>query len=171
VPISDRTRRVTAATAIATALAVPAEGLRRVAYYDPPGILTVCYGHTGTDVVRGRVYDLKECGTLLDADMQKAVALVDNCAPGLPPNVLAAFADAVYNMGPKVACDRRPAPVGSTAARLLAAGKFKEACARLTDWNKAHVAGQLVPLPGLTKRRQLEVDVCLAPYADPGSTL
>ena len=32
-------KRIAAATAIATALAVPAEGLRQYAYYDPPGIL------------------------------------------------------------------------------------------------------------------------------------
>lgn len=46
-----RNRRV-AALAAALALAIPAEGLRQYAYYDPPGILTVCYGST-RDVVPG----------------------------------------------------------------------------------------------------------------------
>ena len=45
------TPRSKGALALAVALAVPAEGLRQYAYYDPPGILTVCYGTTGRDVV------------------------------------------------------------------------------------------------------------------------
>src|SRR5690349_21182057 len=96
-------RRTAVAAAIATALAIPAEGLRRVAYYDPPGILTVCYGST-TNVEKAKVYSLDECKARLDADMLAAVLIVDRCAPGLPVHVLAAFADAVYNMGPTIAC-------------------------------------------------------------------
>ena len=41
------TDRRAIAAILATAIAVPAEGLRQWAYYDPPGILTVCRGHTG----------------------------------------------------------------------------------------------------------------------------
>jgi lysozyme len=167
-PINQRTA---VATAIAVALAVPAEGIRRVAYYDPPGILTVCRGHTGPDVRKDKVYSLPECDAFMDADMRKAVALVEKCAPGLPPNVLAAFADAVYNMGPKVACDTRPPPDGSTAARYLKAGLLPHACDQLLRWDKAKIAGQMVSLPGLTKRRQEERAICLAPFADQGITL
>jgi GH24 family phage-related lysozyme (muramidase) len=42
--VEDKTRRRSAAAALAVAIAIPAEGLRQWAYYDPPGILTVCYG-------------------------------------------------------------------------------------------------------------------------------
>lgn len=145
-------KRIAAATAIATALAIPAEGLRQYAYYDPPGILTVCYGHTG-DVEKHRKYTLEECNELLSEDMKTAITAVERCVPGLPENVLAAFADAVYNMGPKIACDTTK----STAARLLKAGKIEEACRQLPKWNKA--GG--VPLPGLTKRRNAEMELCL----------
>lgn len=145
-------KRLAAVAAIATALAIPAEGLRQYAYYDPPGILTVCYGHTG-NVEKHRKYSLEECEQLLTDDMRTAITAVERCVPGLPENVLAAFSDAVYNMGPKIACDTSK----STAARLLKAGKLEEACKQLPKWNKA--AG--VPLPGLTKRRQAEMDVCL----------
>jgi len=145
-------KRLAAATAIATALAIPAEGLRQYAYYDPPGILTVCYGHTG-DVEKHRKYTLEECNELLSEDMKTAITAVERCVPGLPENVLAAFADAVYNMGPKIACDTTK----STAARLLKAGKIEEACRQLPKWNKA--GG--VPLPGLTKRRNAEMELCL----------
>ena len=146
------TKRIAAATAIATALAIPAEGLRQYAYYDPPGILTVCYGHTG-DVQKSKKYTLEECQALLTKDMNDAIAAVERCVPGLPENVLAAFGDAVYNIGPRIACDTSK----STAARLLKAGKIEEACRQLPKWNKA--GG--VPLPGLTKRRNAEMELCL----------
>lgn len=154
----DRSRQVLLATAIATALAVPAEGVRRVAYYDPPGILTVCRGHTGADVVNGKVYSLAECDKLMTDDMRAAVATVERCTPGLPVNVLAAFSDAVFNIGPKIVCDTK----ASTAARLLKAGDYAAACNQLLRWDKAVVLGVMVPLPGLTTRRSAEQKVCLA---------
>ena len=153
-PVSDKAKRLAAVTAIATALAVPAEGLRQYAYYDPPGILTVCYGHTG-DVVKGKKYSLDECKALLTEDMAEAVDQVERCHPNLPVQVTAAFSDAVFNLGPKVACD-------STASRFLAVGNYEAACRELPKWNKARVMGQLVPLPGLTTRRAKEMAVCLS---------
>ncbi len=39
--MASNTRRLGAAAAIATLIAIPAEGFRQFAYYDPPGILTV----------------------------------------------------------------------------------------------------------------------------------
>ena len=152
--MTPRQRRIGAAAVIATAIAIPCEGLRQWAYYDPPGILTVCYGST-TNVVAGRRYPLDECKARLNADMTAAVEAVERCHPGLPENVLAAFGDAVYNIGPKVACD-------STAAKLLAAGDIIGACNQLPRWNRARVAGVSVELPGLTARRAKERALCLA---------
>ena len=147
--------RLFAAAALATAIAIPAEGFRQWAYKDiaNPRLLTVCYGTTGNDVVAGRKYSLQECRAFLDRDMLKAVQTVEQCHPGLPENVLAAFSDAVYNLGPSVACE-------STAARLLRSGKVIEACDQLPRWNKAKVAGVYVELPGLTKRREAERRLC-----------
>jgi lysozyme len=147
-----------AAAAIATALAIPAEGLRRVAYYDPPGILTVCRGHTGPDVVKGRVYSLAECDAFMTQDMREAVRVTYACIPNAPVPVLAAFSDAVFNIGPRIACDTKV----STAARLLRDGNWAAACNELGKWNKARLAGVLVALPGLTKRRAAEKEVCLS---------
>ena len=152
--ITDRHKRIATVSALACAIAIPAEGLRQWAYLDPVGILTTCYGHTG-NVVAGKKYSLEECRALLTADMMEAVNAVEKCHPGLPENVHAAFADAVFNLGPKVACE-------STASRYLAVGDFHAACRELPRWNKARVAGALVPLPGLTKRRQKEMELCLA---------
>jgi lysozyme len=144
------------AVAMAVALAIPAEGLRRTAYYDPPGILTVCRGHTGPDVIAGKVYTLAECDAFMSNDMRNAITMVERCAPGLPDHVLAAFGDAVFNLGPKIACDTR----NSTAARLLAAGDIMGACAQLPRWNQARIAGVMMELPGLTTRRAAERALC-----------
>lgn len=89
--------------------------------------------------------------------MLHAIDTVDRCAPGLPTNVLAAFADATYNLGPTIACNRAK----STAARLLAAGDYAAACRQLPRWSKAKIMGVMVDLPGLVKRRAAETDICL----------
>ena len=150
--------KVGLAVALATAIAIPAEGLRRIAYYDPPGILTVCYGST-SGVIAGKRYTMDECKARLDRDMLHAVEQVDRCAPNAPPNVLAAFGDAAYNMGPRIACDT----TASTAARKLKAQDWPGACRELPKWDKARIAGVLVPLPGLTARRAKEMALCLTP--------
>lgn len=144
------------AAAIATAIAIPAEGLRQVAYYDPVGILTICYGDT-SNVRPGQTASLEECKARLDREMLQAIEQVDRCVPNLPVNVLAAFGDAVYNIGPRIACDTSK----STAARLLAAGDYGGACAQLPRWNKACRLGACVVLPGLTKRRNAEYQLCM----------
>lgn len=150
--------KVGLAVALATAIAIPAEGLRRIAYYDPPGILTVCYGST-SGVIAGKRYTMDECKARLDKDMLHAVEQVDRCAPNAPTNVLAAFGDAAYNLGPRIACDT----ANSAAARKLKAQDWPGACRELPKWDKARIIGVLVPLPGLTARRAKEMALCLAP--------
>ena len=146
-----------AALAAACAIAVPMEGLRTKAYRDPVGIPTICFGTT-RGVMLGDVATVAQCEGMLTKEMLESIDAVDRCVPNLPSNVLAAFSDAVYNLGPKIACD----PARSTAARKLKAGDFVGACNELPRWDKASVPGLgLVPLPGLTKRRQLERELCL----------
>lgn len=152
-----KSNRLAIAAALAAALAIPAEGLRQVTYYDPPGILTACRGHTGPDVHAGVRYSLEQCDVWLTNDMRAAVVKVDACAPGLPVEVLAAFSDAAFNAGPTIACDTAK----STAARYLRAGQLRAACDQLPRWDKARVAGVLVTLPGLSKRRAAERELCL----------
>lgn len=147
------------AAIIATAIAIPAEGLRLQPYYDQVGILTVCYGHTGADVVRGKNYSLIECRQRLNDDMMNALAIVDRCHPNLPVKVLAAFGDATFNLGGKVACD-------STASKYLSAGNLVAACNELPKWNKARVGGVLTELAGLTARREKERQLCLSGASD-----
>lgn len=151
-------QKKSAALAIATTLAVPAEGLRQYAYYDPPGVLTVCYGST-RNVVKGVKYSIGECKQRLEGEMLLAVATVEVCAPGLGVNQTAAFGDAVYNLGPNIICNTKK----STLARLVKLHDINGACNQLTRWDKANVAGMMIPLPGLTKRRVAEKELCLTP--------
>ena len=148
--------RIATALGIAATMAAGFEGIRQTAYSDPVGIATVCYGST-TDVDPRKLYSLDECRERLDRDMLEAVEAVERCAPGLPPHVLASLADAVYNIGPRIVCDRQ----GSTLARYLAAGDIEGACRELPRWSRARVAGVMVTLPGLVKRREAEMRLCL----------
>lgn len=148
----ERAKKLVAIASVAAVLAAGWEGLRQYAYYDPrpnDPILTVCYGST-QNVEKGKKYTLEECKERLNQDMLIAVKQVEKCHPNLPDNVLIAFADAVYNIGPKVACN-------STASKYLAQGNYEAACKELPRWNKANG----VVLKGLTNRRNEEMQICL----------
>ena len=153
-------QRIGVAITLAAAIAIPAEGLRQTWYVDPVGVDTVCYGTT-TNIDKTKRYTKDQCLALLSKDMAEAVRQVDACVPGLPIGVLAAFSDAAYNIGPKIACNTQQ----STAARLLKAGDLKGACQQLPRWNKGKVMGVAVELPGLTKRRAREMEICLKDVA------
>lgn len=148
----------TAALALATAIAIPAEGLRQAAYLDPVKIPTICFGTT-TGVKLGDYRTVEQCKAYLNRDMEASVAIVERCVqPTLTVNQTAAFADAVYNIGSTPVCDQSK----STLARKLAAGDVIGACHELPRWDKARVMGVMVSLPGLTKRRIAERDLCLS---------
>lgn len=156
-PVVVNTKRSLAALTVvaaitATTLTAPSEGLSLKPYHDiaNPSLITVCYGETHN--VQNRKYTLAECKARLDNSMLNAVRIVDGCHPGLPDNVLIAFSDAVYNMGPTIACDREL----SHAAIYLDNKDYNKACNEITKWNKQH-------LPGIYTRRAKERFVCLTP--------
>lgn len=150
-----RAQQMAAAALAAAAIAMPAEGLRRWAYEDAKGVITTCWGSTKS-VDPNHHYSLEECRARLDQDMQEAIGHVERCVPGLPEHQLAALADAVFNLGPDVVCNVKK----SSVARLAQAGRVEEACDALLRWNKVKKAGMAIELPGLTKRRQRERDLC-----------
>lgn len=142
----------------AVAMTASFEGLRNYAYLDPAGIPTICLGYTH-GVQLGDFKTTAECEALLGAEFLAAVDVVIRCVPRqLTPGPLGAMADAVYNIGPRPVCDRS----SSKMARLLFAGEIAAACKELPRWNKARVAGVLVPLPGLTRRREAFMAMCLS---------
>lgn len=155
-------QRTTAALVAAIAIAAPFEGLRNYAYRDPVGIPTICYGSI-QGVRMGDHKTTAQCEALLGKEMWARVLTVERCVPGLPVNMLAAWASAVYNLGDHLVCS----PARSTAARLLKAGKWLDACRQLPRWNKATVLGVLTELPGLSRRRAAEMTLCVKPEAAP----
>lgn len=153
-----KAKKTGVAVALACCLAAPFEGMRNWAYRDPVGIPTACFGTT-KGVKLGQHYTNEQCNGLLNKEMAQAVETVVRCVPGdLTINQIAAFGSGVYNIGEKLVCDQK----NSTVARLLAAGKVVEACQQLLLWNKATKAGVLIALPGLTRRRTAEMDLCLS---------
>ncbi len=155
VALTDSQRRIATATAAATALAGPCEGLRQYAYRDVTGLPTICMGSTkGVKMTDFRT--IPECNAMLTVEMRAKVEAVEKCHPGLPVSVLAAMSDAAYNLGEGVICDR-----SHTVAQYLYKGDFLQGCNALPLYDKARVAGVLVALPGLTKRRGLERGICL----------
>jgi len=139
---------------IAAGLITKWEGERFTPYPDPAtggAPWTVCYGHTGPDVVRGRRYTRAECEALLDADMRVANASTRRCLPmPMLPQIEAALTSAVFNIGPRVVC-------GSTLQRKALANDWPGACAALDSWKYA--AGRV--MRGLVLRRADEKAICL----------
>lgn len=143
--------------ALVAALAAPIigkwEGVRYEAYPDPAtggAPWTVCYGHTGGDVIRGKRYTIDECDAFLAVDMVEANAAVNRCLsmPKLA-HVEAALTSAAFNIGPKVVC-------GSALQRKALANDWPGACAELSQWRMA--AGRV--MKGLELRRADERQLC-----------
>ncbi len=143
--------------AIAIAVVAPFEGLRTVAYKDPVGIPTICFGET-KGVRMGDTATKAECQAMLEDRLQEFHADLAKCLPALPtmpPEVQASFVSWSYNIGTGAACK-------STLVRKARAGDLRGACNELPKWDKARVAGKLVALPGLTRRRAEEQALCLS---------
>ena len=140
-----------AALLIAGGLVTKWEGVRYTPYRDTGGILTVCYGHVGSDVVPGRSYTQDECEALKRADLAIANAAVKRCLTmPLLPQIEGALTSAVYNAGPKVVC-------GSTLQKMAQLNNWPGACNQLNRWK---YIGRTVS-PGLENRRMDEAAVCL----------
>lgn len=157
-PKSSGTGKTAAGIAVlVSALAAPVvmkwEGVRYEAYPDPAtggAPWTVCYGHTGPDVVRGKKYTRADCEAFLDQDMAVANRAVNRCLP-MPKlaHVEAALTSAAFNVGPSVVC-------GSTLQRKATANDWPGACAELDRWKFA--AGRV--MKGLVLRRVDERKLC-----------
>lgn len=132
-------------------LIMPWEGVKYVPYYDIGGVLTVCYGHTGPDIIKNKKYTKQECINLLKADLVRFDRAVDRCIQtDLPKNTKAAFVSFAFNVGESAMCN-------STLAKLANMGNLKGACNQLPRWR--YVKGREVR--GLFNRRVSERKLCL----------
>ncbi|EDS0623340.1 lysozyme [Salmonella enterica] len=127
------------------------EGRRYIPYRDVAGVLTVCDGHTGKDIIPGKRYTDAECDALLDKDLKRVKAQVDPLIKvSIPESERAAFYSFVYNVG-------TGAFARSTLLKKLNAGDHAGACNELKRWTYA--GGR--QWKGLMTRREIEREVCL----------
>lgn len=75
------------------------EGCRLTAYKCPAGVLTVGYGHTGTDVVAGMVITQQQADELLQKDVRWAEDAVNREKLNINQNQFDALVSFVFNLG------------------------------------------------------------------------
>ncbi|CNC67754.1 lysozyme [Yersinia pseudotuberculosis] len=128
------------------------EGRKHVAYYDVVGVLTVCDGHTGKDIIPGKKYSDAECDALLQKDLAPVQRIVDTAVKvQLSKYQKAALYSFTYNVG-------QNAFTKSTLLKKLNTGDIKGACDELRRW--IYAGGR--PWKGLQNRREIERELCLA---------
>lgn len=146
----SRIRKGTAIGALAVAVVGGFEGLRQTAYRDVVDVPTLCYGET-RGVKMGMMATKAQCDDMLMRGLQDFERGVLSCTTAsLPDTRLVAVVSLAYNIGVGAYCK-------SSVVRLLNAGRPKAACDAMLKWNKA--GG--ITLPGLTRRRQAERELCL----------
>ena len=135
------------------------EGIRLTAYVCPAGVLTIGYGHTGSDVKPGMRITEEEAEKLLWRDTESAQQTVSSFVNAkLNQNEYDALVSFTFNVGPT-------AFVNSTLLRLLNhGGDRKVVAAEFGRWVKA---GSATPVPGLVRRREEEKKLFLEKIKHP----
>lgn len=127
------------------------EGLELEAYYCPAGVLTIGYGHTGTDVYIGQRITAEEADRILRADLGRFEKSVNELIEvELTQHEFDATVSFAFNVG-------SGALSSSTFRRRINGGEDKATCFReeFPKW----VNGPNGPLPGLVRRRDAEVEL------------
>lgn len=129
------------------------EGFRETAYLCPAGVLTIGFGHTGSDVKKGQVVTYKEAYDMLLEDLKRY-------ASGLAPWVNVQVTEGQYIALLSLAYNIGVDGVVHKCPKLLHAvntADIDEAARQFLDVNK--VNGK--ELPGLTRRRKVEAKLFL----------
>lgn len=121
-------------------------------YKDVAGVWTVCDGHTGNDIIKGKKYTDRECDRLLWNDLQPVKKTVDSLVK-VPLNEYqrASLYSFTYNVGSGSFSK-------STLLKKLNAGDQVGACEELRRW--VYAGG--MKWRGLMNRRDMERSMCLA---------
>lgn len=127
------------------------EGCELTAYRCAAGRLTIGYGSTGSHVKEGMTITEAEAEALLKRDLARFETGVEALVGDAPTtsDQFSALVSFAFNLGLQ-------ALLKSTLLKRHKAGKIAEASDQFLAWNKARVNGNLVPLKGLTRRREAE---------------
>ncbi|WP_278399230.1 lysozyme [Hafnia paralvei] len=126
------------------------EGREYVPYKDVVGVITVCDGHTGNDIIINKRYSDAECDALTKADLERIAKQVNpNIKVKTTETQLAAIYSFSYNVGAN-------AFINSTMLKKLNAGDYSGACDELKRW--VYAGGK--KWKGLMNRRDVEYEVC-----------
>lgn len=128
------------------------EGTRYKPYDDVVGVLTVCQGYAGKDVIRNKTYTPLECKVLLERELASHGAGVLKCVNvPLSPHEYDAYTLFAYNVGVSAFCKSK-----SVLAKLNS-GDRVGACNGLLKF--VYADGKYVQ--GLYNRRVYERQMCL----------
>lgn len=150
--LKQKVTAVASAGAVSIALTVIGyfEGVRYEPYRDVAGVLTVCYGHTGKDIIQGKRYTQQECDALLQNDFIKTQQRVDALIKvPLDDYTKAALYSFAFNVG-------TTAFARSTLLKKLNAGDRAGACEEMKRW--IYAGGKV--WRGLVSRREAESALC-----------
>jgi lysozyme len=131
------------------------EQFRDKAYLPTPNdVPTIGFGST-SDVRPGQTITVERGLILLQKDVTQTEERLRECIGEVPlyQHEWDAYVSWAFNVGTGAACS-------STLVKLLKEHRYEEACNQLPRWNKQ--AGR--ELPGLTKRREKERQLCLHGY-------
>ncbi|WP_337026088.1 lysozyme [Pantoea eucrina] len=132
------------------------EGRAYEPYKDVAGVWTVCDGHTGTDIIKGKTYTDRECDRLLWNDLKPVKRAVDSMVKvPLGEYPRAALYSFTYNVGVSAFSK-------STLLKKLNNGDQTGACEELRRW--VYAGG--MKWKGLMDRRDMERSLCLAESVD-----
>jgi GH24 family phage-related lysozyme (muramidase) len=139
------------------ALVKGCEGLELTAYYDAVGVLTIGWGHTGSDVYEGMQINEAQAQALFNRDIVYFEDAVNRLVKvPLNENQFSALVSFVYNIGDGGFAD-------STALRRLNQGDYAGCCEAMQWWTKGN-GGEV--LAGLVTRRKAEVRLFNTPVVD-----
>jgi len=131
------------------------EGTKLQSYDDGVGRQTLCVGHT-KGVTRGMRASLQQCEAWLVEDTTDAGKAVSRLVKTpLTVEQYDSLISFTFNLG-------SGALQKSTLLKQINLGNCQQAGKEFLKWDKANVKGKLVPLKGLTIRRQKESEMWLS---------